>query len=108
MNALDAVLRLLSPGIVPEAIPPLAHRPEPHWAKPREVSRIVIDVLREAARPMTTHEVASVVAAHRGVPDDGTERKHVYKSLRRMRERGMVVSVVTSGVSASWRVPPRF
>ena len=86
--AIDHVLRLFQPDMDTEAIPSLAFRPQPDWAKPGEVARMVLNELRIAGRPMSTGELTECVALSRGIENDPINRKRVYKVLDRQRLRG--------------------
>ena len=59
---LDAAIRIMDPDAVPELIAPKLPRPQGcDWFGRGELSRMVLDVLREAARPLSSVEIARAV-----------------------------------------------
>ncbi len=72
LGHLDATIRLFAPDLDLGAVRPKRPR-GPDTAGRDEMSRAVLDVLREAAEPMTTAAVAAAVMAGRGI--DGQDRK---------------------------------
>lgn len=65
------------------------------FEKHGEASRFVLDVLREAGRPLSTLEVAEIAAARKGVKDKdmGALRACILTSLSRQRINGTVIEV---------------
>jgi hypothetical protein len=96
LDSLDATIRLFAPDIDLEEIRPKPVPPR-HTAFHGQVSRIILDVLRETGLPLTTKDVARHVMEARGlnVADprlSHTILKRVGASLRNMRVRGTVRS----------------
>lgn len=82
-----------------------------HPAFPGEITRIVIDVLRDADRPMTPREITLCLANARGLnPEDralfDVLLKRVRSCLRFQRQRGTVQSTTTGTASRAWEVVP--
>lgn len=100
IEALDRVLRQFDPGIRLSSIPPLKARPKPDWALHGDVVRIVFDTLRGAQEPLSTHSLAKVVLAQRGVAGEPTRThlKRVRKCLDRQRARGTLCAEDASGL----------
>lgn len=80
-----------------------------HPAFKGEITRIVIDALREAEEPMTPREITQRLVEIRGLNGDDRELfdvmlKRVRSCLRFQRQRGNVQSVATSTTSRAWEV----
>src|SRR6185437_12505994 len=59
LEALDAVILQVAPSdFKVETIKPKAFRPPADWARRGEMSRIVLSILRQAAEPMSTRDIA--------------------------------------------------
>ena len=58
LEALDQTIKLFDADYQIEAIRPKTFRPPKDWANRGEMSRIVLNVLRQAAEPLTTRDVA--------------------------------------------------
>ena len=83
LDNLDAALRLFVPDIEPEDIKPKPFPPR-NAAFRGEVSRIILEALRNSQRPLTTKELAQHLMAQRGL---NTADK---KLVRVMEARGVV------------------
>ena len=66
LDNLDATIRLFKPDIDLAEIKPKPLPPR-HHAYKGEVSRIVLDALRQSPKPLTAQELAQYVMAHRGL-----------------------------------------
>ena len=113
LAAIDATIRLYAPELDPDAIPPKrTYRRTRYFAK-GELSRRVVDVLRQAAgKPMTTAAITSAIVADKGFPvGEGALSEAVTDMvltvLRRLCKRG---EVAKSGASrnAQWALSPAF
>ncbi len=58
LEHLDATIRLFDADYQIEAIKPKTFRPPEDWAKRGQMTRIVLDMLRQAAEPFTTRDIA--------------------------------------------------
>lgn len=104
---IDAVIRLLDPDAKPEAILPKRLTNRSDWFGVGELPRLVLDVLRTAAEPMPTREVARVVMERRGLPagDKATfllVEKRVDRYLRR-QDGGLLERVAHGPRNVGWR-----
>ena len=97
--AIDKVLGMFAPELIPQAIPALQSRPKPDWAMRGEVSRIVFAILRNAPEPMPTRDLVAAVNRERGIEGKITflHIKRVRKCLDRQRARGSLVAVSVDG-----------
>ena len=108
LGHLDAVICLFDPDCDVAGIRPKRPRP-PDAAKPGEMSRFVLDALRDAAEPVPTPAIAARLMAERGL--DGQDRKlvrnltkRVGMTLRHQEQRGTVRSQAGTGRVILWEV----
>ena len=108
LGHLDAVIRQFDPDHDIAGIRPKRPR-GPNTARPGEMSRYVLGVLREAQGPLTTVEVAQRFMAGRGVDaaDSRAVRlatKRVGMALSHQRAKGTVRAVAGAGMMGVWEV----
>ena len=106
LDNLDATIRLFKPDIDLEEIRPKPLPPRHHAFK-GEVTRIVLDTLRQSDKPMTSQELAQHVMAERGLntADKRLVRligKRVGACLRHWRNKGAVGSEKGAGPALVW------
>ena len=94
LDNLDATIRLFKPDIDLEELRPQPVPPR-HSAFKGEISRLVMDTLRQSRAPLTTRDLARCVMIHRGlnVADKRLVKvvgKHVGPCLRHNRAKGLV------------------
>ena len=102
---LDATIKLFSPGINPDAIPPKRVYRRTRYFAHNEMSRLTQDALRTASGPLTSPEIAAAVMQAKGMPPDDAAFKEIVAArvltvLRRLAKRG---TVVKSGLSRNAR-----
>lgn len=66
LDNLDATIRIFQPDIDLEEIKPKPLPPR-HYAFKGQITRIVLDTLRQSDRPLTSKEIAQHVMADRGL-----------------------------------------
>jgi len=108
VDHVDATIRLFSPDMDLEAVPV---RPVParHAAVPGQVTRPVLDALRNTTQSMTTRDLALHVMRGRGLNvEDGLlvrlMVRRVGSTLRQLRERGALDATAGAGGVMSWRL----
>jgi hypothetical protein len=103
--AIDKVLGMFAPDMIPQAIPALQTRPKPDWAIRGEVVRTVFAALREAPSPMNTRELVAAVNRARGIEGEITflQVKRVRKCLDRQRAHG-ALEIVLVGGRQCWQI----
>ena len=100
LDNLDATIRLFKPDIDLEEIRPQPVPPR-HAALKGEISRMVMDTLRQSHRPLTTRDLAQHVMAERGL-NTADKRlvklvgKRVGACLRHQRAKGLLRSEGTA------------
>ncbi len=103
---LDATMRLFDPDIRPEEIRPRQLRAHNDWFRPGECLRLIYDVLRDAAQPVTTRDLAGRIIAAKGIADADTRaRQLIHKTILASltRAKQTVERIEAAGV-VSWRV----
>ncbi|MDR3500671.1 MAG: hypothetical protein P4L72_15760 [Parvibaculum sp.] len=109
LEGLDATIRLFDPGYRVEEIRPKAFRPPEDWSKRGEMTRIILDILRQAAEPLTSRDIALQLIAERAL-DQSDEKlsrlmvKRVGVALRGQRDKGVVKSSQGTGLYMTWEL----
>ena len=103
---LDATMRLFDPDLRPEEIRPRQLRAHNDWFRPGECLRLIYDVLRDAAQPMTTRNLSGRIMVAKGIAEADTRarqliHKTVLASLTRAKQT--IERIEAAGV-VSWRV----
>ena len=106
LSHLDATMRLFDPDSRPEEVRPGQQRTRNVWFRPGECLRLIYDVLRDAAAPLTTRELAERIVdakAIAAIDDRGRIliERTILGSLNRAKET--IARVETAGV-VSWRL----
>ncbi len=109
LENLDSTIRLFDGDYRVEAIKPKGFRPPADWASRGEMSRIILDILRQAAEPLTSQDIARELIVSRGldVADVKLLRKmtkRVSVALRNQRDNGLVQSSQAEGMFMVWEV----
>lgn len=108
LDHIDAAIRIFNPTIDIRAI---RSKPVPprHAAFKGEVTRVVLDALREAKTPITSRDIAIRLMHERGLNPDDRELsiimvKRVCACLRVQRNKGLVQPVAIYGSLQGWEV----
>jgi hypothetical protein len=106
LTNLDATIKLFSPGINPDAIPPKRVYHRTRYFAHNELSRLTQDALRTASGPLTSAEIAAAVMHAKGMPAGDAQLKEIVAEraltvLRRLATRGTVIRHGTSR-NARW------
>ncbi len=109
LASLDATIIQFKPGYVVEAIRPKAFRPPRDWAHHGEMSRLVLNILRMSAEPMTTRDVAVEMLISRALDKADIKllrlmTKRVGVALHGQRANGTVRSQQGPGMMMLWEV----
>ncbi|PPD00484.1 MAG: hypothetical protein CTY31_05035 [Hyphomicrobium sp.] len=109
LERLDATLLMFDPDYRIEAIKPKAFRPPEDWSKRGEMTRLILGILRQAAEPLTSRDVALQLIAERALePNDKMVRlmtKRCGVALRGQRDKATVQSFDGPGMSVLWKLP---
>lgn len=108
VSHLDAVIGLFDPSFDLASIRPKRQR-GPNTSKPGDMSRFVLDALRDASEPVGTPELTAMLMEARGldVNDRPAYRnigKRLCMALRHQEGRGTVRSQPGSGRVAMWAI----
>ena len=109
LESLDATILQFDPTFQVEAIQPKAFRPPADWANRGQMSRVVLSILRQAAEPLTTRDIALELLISRAMDKRDQKllrlmTKRVGVALRTQRENGVVASDQGPGQFQLWRV----
>ena len=105
---LDATIKLFSPGVNPDTIPPKRPYRRTRYFAHNELSRLTQDALRTASGPLTSAKIAAAVMQAKGMTADDVAFKEIVAAraltvLRRLAKRGEVVKSGTSR-NVQWAV----
>ena len=109
LEHLDATLLMLDPTMPVESIKPKAFRPPKDWAHRGEMTRLALSILRQAAEPLTTRDIALEMLVTRAL-DRSDQRllrlmtKRVGVALRLQRDKGAVRSEQGAGQYQLWEI----
>ena len=109
LESLDATILQFAPDMQIESIRPKAFRPPEDWSNRGEMTRIVLGILRQAAEPLTTRDIALELLVERAL-DKNDQRllrlmtKRVGVALRLQREKGAVRSDQGPGQYQLWEI----
>jgi hypothetical protein len=92
LENLDATILMFDPDYHVEAIRPKAFRPPSDWANRGEMTRIVLSILRQAAEPLTTRDIALELLVSRALDKDDQ------RLLRLMSKRVGVALILSTRV----------
>ena len=109
LENLDATIRLFDADYKVEAIKPNAFRPPEDWAHRGEMTRIILDILRQAAEPLTARDIADQLMRERALDLENINlRRQMVKrcgvALRGQRNKGVVRSNQGPGQYMVWEV----
>ena len=109
LEVLDATILQFDPSHRVEAIRPRAVRPPADWANRGQMSRIVLNILRQAAEPMTSRDIALELLVARAMDKSDQKlfrlmTKRVGVALRVQRDNGAVRSEQGPGQFVLWEV----
>jgi hypothetical protein len=109
LESLDATIVQFNPDFKVESIKPKAFRPPKDWAHRGQMSRVVLSILRQAAEPMSSRDIALEMLVTRAL-DKSDQRlmrlmtKRVGVALRIQRDNGLVEAEQGTGQFVLWRV----
>lgn len=109
LENLDATIMQFAPDFHVESIKPKAFRPPKDWAHRGEMTKFVLSILRQAAEPMTTRDIALEMLISRAL-DKSDQRllrlmtKRVGVALRTQKDNGVVRSLQGTGQFLMWEI----
>jgi hypothetical protein len=109
LESLDATILQFDPSYRVESIKAKAFRPPKDWSNRGEMSRLVLSILRQAAEPLTSRDVALQLLVERAL-DKNDQRllrimsKRVGLALRTQRENGLVRCEQGPGQYMLWEI----
>lgn len=109
LENLDATILQFEPDFRVEAIRPKAFRPPKDWSNRGQMTRIVLSILRQAAEPLTSRDIALELLVERAL-DKNDQRllrlmtKRVGVALRLQRDSGAVRCDQGPGQYVLWEI----
>ena len=109
LESLDATILQFAPHISAETIKPKAFRPPQDWSHRGQMSRVVLSILRQAAEPLTTRDIALQMLVERALDKSDLRLlklmcKRVGVALRGQRDSGRVVGSQGPGQFMLWEI----
>ncbi len=110
LENIDATILQFEPDFKIETIKPRAFRPPKDWSNRGEMTRICLGILRHAAEPLTSRDVALQLLTERGLNRDDQRlvrlmTKRVGVALRRQKQKdGGVWSNQGPGQYMLWEI----
>jgi hypothetical protein len=106
---LDGALRLLQPAYKPESIrPKRRHTKHERWFVMGELGRLCLDVLRDAAEPLPTLEIARAAMRRRGMDSEDEAAllrvENMIAGVLRRRDGKLVEKVAIGPKAVGWQV----
>lgn len=107
IDHIDAAIRMFDPDVELDDIKP--RLPPRHQAFKGEVSRLVLNALRKAGKPLPVSELTLHVLAGRGLTADDKPfmrvlGRRVGACLRRLRKKGLVRLTRGDGQAGTWGI----
>jgi len=109
LENLDATILQFDPDFKVETIHPKAFRPPKDWSNRGQMTRIVLSILRQAAEPLTSRDVALELLVERAL-DKNDQRllrlmtKRVGVALREQKNKGVVRADQGPGQYMLWEI----
>ena len=107
LGHLDATIRLFAPDYDLSSVRPRQRRIGPRRFAQGECQRLVLEALREAPEPLSDRQVASAVAARKGVeaqsPAGAGLEKTTLATLRRLAQKGAIRPLVLPNGRRAWQ-----
>lgn len=109
LENIDATILQFDPSFRVEAIRPKAFRPPKDWSNRGQMTRIVLSILRQAAEPLTSRDIALQLLVERAL-DKNDQRllrlmsKRVGLALRLQKENGAVRAEQGPGQYMLWEI----
>lgn len=107
LEHIDATLRIFDPNIQIGAIKPKAFRPPEDWSHRGQMTRLILNVLRQSTQPMTTRDIALQIIVERALDQDDSRlvrlmAKRVGVALRHLRDKKTVMAKQGPGQFMLW------
>ncbi len=109
LENLDATILQFDPDFKVETIHPKSFRPPKDWSNRGQMTRIVLSILRQAAEPLTSRDVALELLVERAL-DKNDQRllrlmtKRVGVALRLQKDKGVVRADQGPGQYMLWKI----
>jgi len=109
LEHLDATLHIFDPDIQIAAIKPRTFRPPEDWSHRGQMTRLILNVLRQTTEPMTTRDIAVQIMSERALDQDDLRlvrlmAKRCGVALRGLRDKKTVIATQGPGQFMLWEL----
>ena len=106
VDHLYGAIKLFAPDYKLESIRAKAIARRSRFFRQGECQRLVLEIFRDAAEPLSAHRLAEVLAQRNGVEASAAAieqiRKHASGAVRRLAGKGVVQTEGTDGAGKTW------
>lgn len=102
IRMLDASIKLFSPDYRIRSIKPKRYQKKNEFFKNGEARRTILDVLREADKPITTNDIARSVMSSKGIGSESEKalQASILATLHKQMKSGLVEMTGKNGVGS--------
>jgi len=109
LEHIDATLLIFDPQIQIQAIKPKTLRPPEDWSHRGQMTRLILNVLRQAMQPYTTRDIAVQIMSERALDQDDLRlvrlmAKRCGVALRGLRDKKTVIATQGPGQFMLWEL----
>jgi len=108
LGHLDATLKLFAPEMDLRTLKPKEHRQRNAFFNPGEVPRFLLDTLRQAGEPLTSHALAERAVAAKGLENTPETilalQKSLNAALKALTGKGTLAEGPKAGMARTWRI----
>ncbi len=109
LEHIDATLKIFDPDIQIQAIKPKTFRPPEDWSHRGQMTRLILNVLRQASEPLTTRDIAVQIMSERALDQDDKKlvrlmAKRCGVALRGLRDKGRAKCAQGPGQFMLWEM----
>lgn len=109
LEHIDATLMIFDPQIQIAAIKPKTFRPPDDWSHRGQMTRLILNVLRQTTEPMTTRDIAVQIMSERALDQDDMRLvrlmgKRCGVALRGLRDKKTVKATQGPGQYMMWEM----
>ena len=108
LEAIDGAIKVFDPEFDLRTIKPKGIKTINQFFAHGESTTLLMDLLREAAKPLSTTEIVNEAARRKGYEFDVIDRRSftasIFTTLKRFEERGIAEQCGKDGVAALWQL----
>ena len=108
LAAIDAAIKIFDPEFDLRTIKPKGIRSINQFFAHGESTTLLMDLLREAAKPLTTTEIVDEAASRKGYSFDNIDRRSftasIFTTLKRLEEKEVAEQSGKQGLAVLWKL----